>query len=100
MIILVASVAVYFSIRLFLVTIDKSLILFLLSTFPLTLLLSLVSIQLLPIMNGNRDYIHAVKMGYPIFWIVLLLPFAVSRALKISKLKFHGHDLSRQGIKK
>ena len=32
---------------------------------------SLVTILVLPSINGHQDYIHAVKMGYPMFWLVI-----------------------------
>ncbi|RJS20821.1 hypothetical protein DRW03_19295 [Corallococcus sp. H22C18031201] len=40
--------------------------------------LSWLSIQLLPALNGRQDFIHAVKMGYPLFWTVLVVNAAVS----------------------
>ncbi|MBJ6764180.1 hypothetical protein JGU66_25680 [Myxococcaceae bacterium JPH2] len=40
--------------------------------------LSWLSIQLIPALNGHQDLIHAVKMGYPLFWTVLVVFAAVS----------------------
>jgi hypothetical protein len=44
--------------------------------FLLTVPASLVSIHIFPALDGSTDYIHAVKMGYPAFWTVLLTAVA------------------------
>jgi hypothetical protein len=44
--------------------------------FLLTVPASLLSIQIFPALDGSTDYIHAVKMGYPAFWTVLLTAVA------------------------
>jgi hypothetical protein len=41
---------------------------------------AIVTIQVFPAISGSRDYIHAVKMGYPAFWSVVLLAMAVARS--------------------
>lgn len=43
----------------------------------LTLPMSYVTIRLLPALNGSTDMVHAVKMGYPVFWTVILVPLAI-----------------------
>lgn len=48
------------------------------AAFVLAVPASLMTIHLLPALNGARDYIHAVKMGYPAFWTVVLLSGAVA----------------------
>jgi hypothetical protein len=39
--------------------------------------LSLVTIKIVPALNGSEDTIHAFKMGYPVFWTALLTPLAL-----------------------
>jgi hypothetical protein len=39
--------------------------------------LSLVTIQVIPALNGSSDAVHSVKMGYPVFWTALLVPLAL-----------------------
>jgi hypothetical protein len=39
--------------------------------------LSVLTIQEFPALSGNQDFIHVFKMGYPVFWITLLLPIAL-----------------------
>ncbi len=39
---------------------------------------SALTIQVLPALHGQRDFIHAVKMGYPVFWTILLVAGAVA----------------------
>jgi len=39
--------------------------------------LSFLTIKVFPAVNGSTDQIHAIKMGYPVFWIALLLPLAM-----------------------
>lgn len=36
--------------------------------------LSFATIQIVPALNGSTDQIHAIKMGYPVFWTALLVP--------------------------
>ena len=43
----------------------------------LVLPLSFATIRLLPALNGSTDEIHAIKMGYPVFWTALLVPSAL-----------------------
>jgi hypothetical protein len=39
--------------------------------------LSLVTIQVIPALNGSSDAVHSVKMGFPVFWTALLVPLAL-----------------------
>jgi hypothetical protein len=39
--------------------------------------LAFATIQIVPALNGSTDFIHAVKMGYPVFWTSLLVPLAL-----------------------
>jgi hypothetical protein len=50
----------------------------------LVLPLSFVTVLVLPAFNGSTDPIHAIKMGYPVFWTALLVPVALrlGRTLK------------------
>jgi hypothetical protein len=40
----------------------------------LVLPLSIVTIKAFPAINGSTDQIHSIKMGYPVFWMALLVP--------------------------
>jgi len=35
-----------------------------------------------PAVNGSTDQIHAIKMGYPVFWTALLIPVAMGLGRK------------------
>ena len=39
--------------------------------------LSAATIQLIPALRGQTDAVHAVKMGYPVFWTALLVPLCL-----------------------
>jgi hypothetical protein len=39
--------------------------------------LSVATIQLIPAVRGQTDAVHAVKMGYPVFWTALLVPLCL-----------------------
>jgi hypothetical protein len=43
---------------------------------------SLGTIHIVPGINGSEDFVHAVKMGYPVFWTVVLVAAAVAVAVK------------------
>ena len=51
--------------------------LYLVAALLLVLPLSFATIRLLPALNGSTDEIHAIKMGYPVFWTALLVPLAL-----------------------
>lgn len=42
--------------------------------------LSLATVRLLPAFNGDVSFVSAVKMGYPFFWIVMLMGFLGMRS--------------------
>jgi hypothetical protein len=42
----------------------------------LSIPLAMLTIAVVPALNGSQDFLHAIKMGYPLFWAVLLLRFA------------------------
>ena len=44
--------------------------------------LSLATIKLLPALNGATDALHAIKMGYPVFWTALVVPIALRLGVK------------------
>jgi hypothetical protein len=48
----------------------------------LVLPLSFATVKLFPALNGSRDQIHAIKMGYPVFWAALLVPIALGLGRK------------------
>ena len=48
-------------------------------------LLGLVTIELVPAVNGATDGIHAIKMGYPVFWVVALLFVAGRFAARLAE---------------
>jgi hypothetical protein len=39
--------------------------------------LSAATIHLIPAVRGQTDAVHAVKMGYPVFWTALLIPLCL-----------------------
>jgi hypothetical protein len=43
----------------------------------LVLPLSVITVMEFPALNGETDEIHAIKMGYPVLWTVLLVPLAL-----------------------
>jgi hypothetical protein len=48
----------------------------------LVLPFSFATIKVFPAVNGSTDQIHAIKMGYPVFWTALLIPVAMSLGRK------------------
>jgi len=48
----------------------------------LVLLLSFITIRIFPAFNGSTDELHAFKMGYPVFWITVLIPLALRLGAK------------------
>jgi len=46
----------------------------------MTVPLSLATVRLIPGLNGDTSFVSAVKMGYPFFWIVILMGFLGSRS--------------------
>jgi hypothetical protein len=44
---------------------------------PVAIMLGLLTVKIIPAINGSKDAIHAVKMGYPVFWLATLVPFAL-----------------------
>jgi hypothetical protein len=39
--------------------------------------LSFFTIEVFPAINGSTDELHSIKMGYPVFWIALIVPVAL-----------------------
>jgi hypothetical protein len=58
------------------------------SALGLALPLSIITIRILPALNGSTDSIHAFKMGYPVFWLALLLPLALWLGCKPEREKW------------
>jgi hypothetical protein len=48
----------------------------------LVLPLSFATIKVFPAFNGSVDQIHAIKMGYPVFWTAALIPVAMGLGRK------------------
>jgi hypothetical protein len=44
--------------------------------------LSFATIKVFPAFNGSTDQIHAIKMGYPVFWTAVLIPVAMALGRK------------------
>jgi hypothetical protein len=44
--------------------------------------LSFLTIKVFPALNGSTDQIHAIKMGYPVFWTAMLIPAAMGLGRK------------------
>jgi len=76
--ILLASAVIHASVSRLLGETSRWTTLYVAAAFVLVVPASLLTIQLLPALNRFTDYIHAVKMGYPAFWTVVLVSGAVA----------------------
>jgi membrane protein YdbS with pleckstrin-like domain len=76
--ILLAAGVVHLSVSGFLGRVSRWTVLYVAAAFVLVVLASLLTIQLFPALNRFTDFIHAVKMGYPAFWTVVLVSGAVA----------------------
>lgn len=83
--ILLASLGLFLISRLFLPRMSWWTVLLLLLGLVLIIPASLATIRFLPAINGQTDDIHAIKMGYPAFWAVVLVGTAVMLGRKITK---------------
>jgi hypothetical protein len=64
------------AVRLLLVPFKWNVIGLFLLAIALVMPMSLLTIHLLPALNGATDYEHAIKMGYPLFWTNVLMGLA------------------------
>jgi len=80
-----ASVGVYVSVRFFLRPMSRWTILYLAAALLLVIPASLLTIRVVPAINGTTDYLHAVKMGYPTFWTVVLVGAAVALGCRATR---------------
>lgn len=83
--VLLASVGLYWAVRLFLQRISQWTLLFLILGLILVMPTSLATCHVLSAIDYRTDYFHAVKMGYPAFWAVVLVGVAVMLGRKITK---------------
>jgi hypothetical protein len=52
---------------------------------PVAIILSYATITIFPAINGSRDAVHMFKMGYPVFWVALLVPLTLRLGRKSGK---------------
>jgi hypothetical protein len=84
--ILLASVGFHMFTRWTLVPISHWSIVLIAVALLVTPVLSMATVQVLPALHGQTDLVHAVKMGYPTFWVTILLPAATELALRLQPL--------------
>jgi hypothetical protein len=83
--ILLAGLGLCLLARLFLPRVSRWTLLFLLLGLVLIMPASLATCHVLSAIDYRTDYFHAVKMGYPAFWAVVLVGTAVMFGRKITK---------------
>ena len=83
--VLLAGLGLFLAIRLFLQRISQWTLLFLILGLILIMPASLATCHVLSAIDYRTDYFHAVKMGYPAFWAVVLVGAAVMLGRKITK---------------
>jgi len=83
--VLLAGPGLFLAIRLFLQRISQWTLLFLILGLILIVPASLATCHVLSAIDYRTDYFHAVKMGYPAFWAVVLVGAAVMLGRKITK---------------
>lgn len=88
---LLASVGMGLGLRWLGLPVRRRTIGFLVLALVAVVLASWLTIQVVPALNGQRDFIHAVKMGYPVFWTILLVAGAVALG------RHHAGDLHGPG---
>lgn len=76
------SVGLHALIRALLTRISAAGMFFFAAALVLVNVLSFLTILAFPALNGARDFVHAVKMGYPVFWVNVLLAASVELALR------------------
>ncbi|HLK90876.1 MAG TPA: hypothetical protein VKZ18_13345 [Polyangia bacterium] len=77
-----AAVGLWASVRALLRPLTRWAVAYLALAIVLVLPASVATIRLVPALNGSQDFVHAVKMGYPVFWTVVLVAAAVAVAVK------------------
>jgi hypothetical protein len=83
--VILTSVGLYWAIYLFLQRISQWTLLFLILGLILIMPASLATCHVLSAIDYRTDYFHAVKMGYPAFWAVVLVGAAVMLGRMITK---------------
>lgn len=73
-----AGAGIYATARFFLRPLTAWTILYLVVGIGLVVPASMLTIHVFPALYGYTDHIHAVKMGYPAFWVVVLIAAAVA----------------------
>lgn len=83
--VLLTSVGLYWAVCLFHQRISQWTLLFLILGLILIMPASLATCHVLSAIDYRTDYFHAIKMGYPAFWAVVLVGAAVMLGRKITK---------------
>jgi len=83
--VLLASVGLFWAVCLFHQRISQWTLLFLILGLILIMPASLATCHVLSAIDYRMDYFHAVKIGYPAFWAVVLVGTAVMLGRKITK---------------
>jgi hypothetical protein len=83
--VLLTSVGLYWAVCLFHQRISRWTLLILILGLILIMPASLATCHVLSAVDYRTDYFHAVKMGYPAFWAVVLVGAAVMLGRKITK---------------
>jgi hypothetical protein len=90
---LLAAVGLFATVRGFLSPLPAWTILYLVVAFGVVLPAAMVTIHVFPAIHGGyTDYVHAVKMGYHGFWVVVLTAAAVALGARTSSVP---HDRAR-----
>jgi len=71
-----------------------SLIALFLLAIALVMPMGLLTIHLLPALNGATDYAHVIKMGYPVFWTNVLMGLAAGLGTRACGFAPSGADSS------
>jgi len=80
-----AVMGIYLGVRFLLRPISRWTILYLAVALLLVVPACLLTIRVVPAVNGATDYLHAVTMGYPTFWTVVLVAAAVALGRRVTR---------------
>jgi hypothetical protein len=87
-----AAAGIYAAVRFFLRPLTAWTILYLVVGIGLVVPASMLTIHLFPALYGYTDHVHAVKMGYPAFWVVVLLAAAVALGARFPATKTNSRE--------
>jgi hypothetical protein len=87
-----AAVGIWAAVRFFLRRLTAWTILFLVVALGLVVPASMLTVRVFPALYGYTDHVHAVKMGYPVFWVVVLVAAAVALGSRFSAMKLNATE--------